>query len=214
MSRGGRSNLRALWREAQFIAGSTSAAGWPKSRAVEVALAGRSNVGKSSLLNALVGRKALARVSSTPGRTREIVFFSVTPELTLVDLPGYGYAQRSKKEREEWGHHIEQYLEERENLALVVVLIDGRHGPTDLDLALLDYLEAHEVGVQIVFTKVDKLAPSRRRADIDRHLRALPGVSPEEIILVSSETGEGVEELRHRIHETGETAGGRERRMK
>lgn len=187
------------WQDAEFLLAAGSRAHWPNHRAAEVAFAGRSNVGKSSLLNALVGRKALARVSGTPGRTRQIVFFELSPKICLVDLPGYGYAKVSKSERNAWGKQINTYLEERENLALVVVLLDARHGATDLDRMLIDFLGRCEIPIQIVFTKADKVPKTKLKAQIRRFAEdVVPGFA-EHALAVSSTTGQGIDELRRRI---------------
>ncbi|MCB0219672.1 MAG: YihA family ribosome biogenesis GTP-binding protein [Chrysiogenetes bacterium] len=187
------------WQDAEFILAASAPAHWPKHKAAEVAFAGRSNVGKSSLLNALVGRKALARVSGTPGRTRQIVFFELSAKLCLVDLPGYGYAKVSKSERNAWGKHINAYLQERENLALVIVLLDARHGASDLDKMLIDFLGECEIPIQIVFTKADKVPKTKLKAQIRRFAEdVLPGYA-EHALAISSTTGDGIDQLRRRI---------------
>ena len=139
----------------------------------EVALAGRSNVGKSSLLNRLAGRK-LARVSAEPGMTRSVNFFDVQAPhpFTLVDLPGFGYASRSKDERKGWAALIESYIERRENLVLVVHLADIRHGLLEKDRELQEWLRALGVPMQVVFTKADKIAKSKRRSVVMEYVEA------------------------------------------
>lgn len=144
---------------------------FPKARGPEIALAGRSNVGKSSLLNKLVGQK-LAHVSAAPGMTRSVNFFSVqaaTP-FTLVDLPGFGFASRSRDERDSWAKLIESYVGQREELALVVHLVDIRHGLLGKDRELQEWLRALEVPVQVVFTKADKIARGKRRGLIMQYV--------------------------------------------
>src|SRR6266516_781161 len=121
----------------QFAAAAGSAAALPRMRGIEIAVAGRSNVGKSSLINALTGRKALARTSHTPGRTQELIFFSAAPALTIVDMPGYGYAEAPKSKVKAWTELIHAYLSGRSNLARVYVLIDARHGLKDADATVL-----------------------------------------------------------------------------
>jgi GTP-binding protein len=169
--------------------------GWrPESVLPEVAFAGRSNVGKSSLLNCLVHRKKFARVSNTPGRTREINFFMVNDAFVFVDLPGYGYARVSKERRAEWRPLIESYLRRSPQLRGIVQLLDVRHDPTNDDRLMLDFLSEIGVPTIVVLTKVDKLTPTERR----RQLAELPlrlGVDAEQVIAFSASTGEGRDEL-------------------
>jgi GTP-binding protein len=179
----------------EFLGGMASPGGWrPAPRLPEVAFSGRSNVGKSSLLNALVRRKALARVSSTPGKTREINFFDVNGEFLLVDLPGYGYARVSKTQRASWRPLIEGYLRTSTELRGVVQLIDARHEPTADDLTMLEFLAELEVPTLVVLTKTDKLRPR----DVPERVRAIAeraGVEPSQLIPFSAVTGEGRDEL-------------------
>ncbi|HWH32434.1 MAG TPA: ribosome biogenesis GTP-binding protein YihA/YsxC [Egibacteraceae bacterium] len=170
--------------------------------AAEVALAGRSNVGKSSLLNALASARKLATVSSKPGSTKLLNFF-VTPQGTsLVDLPGYGYASTaSARMREAWLRRTERYLLQREGLRLVLLLVDGEIGPTSLDQEVIAWLRDHGVPFQIVATKHDKVKASKR----DRRKRDLPaacGVAPSEVIWVSAERNVGIDRLRELVRET------------
>jgi GTP-binding protein len=169
--------------------------GWrPESVLPEVAFAGRSNVGKSSLLNCLVHRKKFARVSNTPGRTREINFFMVNDAFVFVDLPGYGYARVSKERRAEWRPLIESYLRRSPQLRGIVQLLDVRHDPTNDDRLMLDFLSEIGVPTIVVLTKVDKLTPTERR----KQLAELPlrlGVDAEQVIAFSASTGEGRDEL-------------------
>ncbi len=160
----------------------------------EVAVVGRSNVGKSSLVNALGGRNDLARTSKTPGRTRLLNCFAAAGG-TLVDCPGYGYAEASKSMRASWQKMIERYLLEREPLAMVVVLVDGEIGPTRLDLDLLEWVRAKEIPHTIVATKHDKVKSSLR-AKRKKELAAGCRLDPEDIIWVSAAKGTGVERLR------------------
>lgn len=144
---------------------------FPAGSLPEVALAGRSNVGKSSLLNKLAGQK-LARVSSEPGMTRSVNFFDVQAPhpFTLVDLPGFGYASRSKDERKGWASLVEGYIERRGTLALVVHLVDIRHGLLDKDRELQEWLKALDVPMQVVFTKADKIAKTKRKSVIMKYV--------------------------------------------
>jgi GTP-binding protein len=182
-------------RSLEFLGGMAQAGGWrPPSGMPEVAFAGRSNVGKSTLLNRLVRRRALARVSRTPGRTQEINFFRVNDAFVLVDLPGYGYARVAKDRREQWRPLIEGYLTSSPSLRGVVLLIDARHEPTVDDRAMLDYLAGIAVPTLVVLTKVDKLsataAPGRLEA-----LRTELGLDESQVIAFSATTGLGRDEL-------------------
>ena len=169
--------------------------GWrPEPRLPEVAFAGRSNVGKSSLINRLVQRKKLARVSNTPGRTREINFFDVNGEFVMADLPGYGYARVSKEQRASWRPLIEGYLLGSPTLKGVVQLLDVRRHPSDDDLQMLDFLAHVGTPTIVVATKVDKLRPAERTgrvADLAREA----GIELDQLIPFSAETGEGRDEL-------------------
>ena len=182
-------------RSLDFIGGMATAAGWrPDALLPEVAFAGRSNVGKSSLLNKLVRRKAFARVSKTPGRTREINFFRVNGRFVLADLPGYGYAKISKERKEEWRPLIEGYLSGSPALRGVVQLLDVRRDPSDDDLQMLDFLADLGAPTIVAVTKIDKLgraALAERLALLGRALL----LDPEQIIPFSAVTGAGRDEL-------------------
>jgi GTP-binding protein len=186
-------------RSLEFVGGMASVGGWrPTSELPEIAFAGRSNVGKSSLLNRLVHRKKFARVSNTPGRTREVNFFKVNGAFLLVDLPGYGYARVSKERRAEWRPLIESYLRSTTQLHGVVQLIDSRHDPTPDDLQMLDYLGEIGVPTIIVLTKIDKLAPKERQRQ-RAHIAGAIGADDDQIITFSATTGEGRNELAEAI---------------
>jgi GTP-binding protein len=165
----------------------------------EVAFVGRSNVGKSSLVNALANRKQLARVSNTPGRTQLINLFEVDSARpdpgTMVDLPGYGFAKASKSITRDWPEMIEGYLLERENLAMVFVLVDGAIGPTPLDVRMLDWLRYHGVPHTVVATKFDKVKSSKR-ATRKKELAAGCQLDPGDIVWVSASKGDGIDTLR------------------
>jgi len=171
------------------------AGGWrPDARLPEIAFAGRSNVGKSSLINRLVRRKKLARVSNTPGRTREINFFAVNDAFVLADLPGYGYARVSKERKAAWKPLIEGYLRRSPTLRGVVQLLDARHTPTDDDLQMLEFLAEVRTPTIVVATKIDKLPKAQREARVDELSREA-GVEVEQVIPFSALTGEGRDEL-------------------
>ena len=148
--------------QAVFIKSAVKPKDFPPAELPEVAFVGRSNVGKSSLINVLAGRKALVRTSSTPGRTQLINFFDINSILTLVDLPGYGYAKAPPELRKQWGPMIETYLAQRENLRAVVLILDIRRIPSDGDLDMLGWLERYEIPPIIVLTKCDKLSKTER----------------------------------------------------
>jgi len=186
-------------RSLEFIGGMASAGGWrPPTELPEIAFAGRSNVGKSSLLNRLVHRKKFARVSNTPGRTREVNFFKVNDSFLLVDLPGYGYARISKERRAEWRPLIESYLKSTNQLRGVVQLLDSRHDPTPDDLQMLDYLGEIGVPTIIVLTKIDKLTAKERQRQ-RAQIAGAAGVDDDQTIVFSATTGEGRNELAEAI---------------
>ena len=170
-------------------------AGFPVKGLPEAALCGRSNVGKSSLINALVGRKSLARTSQSPGKTRTINFYNVEDALFLVDLPGYGYAKAAKSEKEKWGGMIEGYLKGRKELRVVTLLLDIRHQPSENDRIMHEFIKYYGYQMIAVLTKADKIARGKvagRAADIRREL-ALTEAVP--VIPFSSETKQGRNEL-------------------
>jgi GTP-binding protein len=183
-----------------FIKSATRESQLPESP-VEVAFVGRSNVGKSALVNALANRKQLARVSNTPGRTQLINIFAVddsrgeTDEATLVDLPGYGYAKASKAIRRDWPQMIEGYILDRDELAMVFVLIDGAIGPTPLDQQMLDWLRYNGIPHTVVATKCDKVKSSKR-ATRRKELASGCRLEVGDIVWVSATKGDGIDQLR------------------
>jgi GTP-binding protein len=181
----------------EFVKSATDVADLPETVA-EVAIVGRSNVGKSSLINAVANRKKLALVSNTPGRTRLLNLFALPGHGTVMDLPGYGYAAASKAERARWQAMIEGYLLERDGLEMVIVLVDGEVGPTKLDLTMLDWAEASDLPHSIVATKQDKVKATQRDKR-RRELAAKCGRKPGEILWVSAAKGTGIDALRGRI---------------
>ncbi len=178
----------------KFVSSASRASQLPES-AVEVAFVGRSNVGKSSLINALANQKQLARVSNTPGRTQLINLFSLATGGTLVDLPGYGYAKVPSKIRRDWPEMIEGYLLDRETLAMVFILVDGEIGPTPLDTQMLEWLRENQVPHTVVATKWDKVKSSKRDTR-RRDLAAGCQLEKGDIVWVSAAKGTGMDDLR------------------
>jgi GTP-binding protein len=173
----------------------------PAAMGPEVAFAGRSNVGKSSLLNALTGRRALARVSGEPGRTRQLNFFDLGGRLILVDMPGYGYARAGKAVKQDWQGMMFDYLRGRATLRRVVLLLDARIELKEADVAVMDLLDRAAVTFQLVLTKADGVKPAaltRKLAEARALARAHPAAHPE-VVVTSSESGEGIAELRAAI---------------
>lgn len=188
-------------RECIFTWGSVAASNLPPQGLPEVAFAGRSNVGKSSLVNALTGRKTLARTSSTPGRTQQINFFDLGGRMSLVDMPGYGYAKESKEKVEAWNEFVRSYLRGRVTLRRCLLLIDSRHGLKPIDHEVMGMLDSAAVAYQVVLTKVDKIttqALPHRVRETAESLRRHPAAHPE-VVATSSETGQGIAELRAAI---------------
>ncbi len=180
---------------AEFIKSAVKAEQYPKTGLPEIAFAGRSNVGKSSLINAVLGRKKLAQTSSTPGKTRLINFFNINGRLVFVDLPGYGFAKVSRAEQAGWAPMIEAYLRDRETLSLVVVILDVRHDPTQQDRDLIEWLRHYGRPFLIVLTKADKLSRGEalnRRRKLTKLLELGEG---EEAVLFSAQSGEGKGEV-------------------
>ena len=184
--------------EWQFTAAAGSAVSLPPMRGVEIALAGRSNVGKSSLINALTGRKNLARISRTPGRTQELIFFNAGGHLNVVDMPGYGYAAAAKSKIAAWTALIHAYLRGRANLARIYVLVDARHGLKDTDDQVFEALGQAAVSHQIVLTKADAVKPAEltaRIAEVEAALAKRPAAFPT-VLVTSAHDGAGIPDLR------------------
>lgn len=182
-------------RNVEFIGGKAEQEGWrPESTLPEIAFAGRSNVGKSSLLNSLVRRKSFARVSKTPGRTREINFFRINNQFLFVDLPGYGYARISREKKAEWRPLIESYLGRTTQLRGLVLLLDIRRDPSEDDRSMLDFLARVEIPTLVALTKSDKVTRSAVPTRVSEISRAL-SLEPDQIIPFSVLTGAGRTEL-------------------
>lgn len=181
--------------EAEFVISAVGPGQYPDDGLPEIALAGRSNVGKSSLINKMIQRKNLARTSSQPGKTQTLNFYKVNADLYFVDLPGYGYAKVSRSLRQEWGKFIESYLLNRDLLEMVILLVDVRHPPSKDDVAMYEWLTHYDVPICIVATKADKVPRSRwpkHLKQVKETLLVRPG---HPVILYSSETGMGRDEL-------------------
>ena len=186
---------------AEFVTSYADYKQMPASDRIEIAFSGRSNVGKSSLINKIFNRKNLARVSSMPGKTATINFYSLE-NIYIVDLPGYGYANVSKSEKKKWGDLIGSYLSDAEReLALVFQLIDMRHAPSKDDLQMLDFLIDSEIPFVIVFTKADKLKPTQRKQRMESFKTEIPCFEDITYVEFSAMTGEGVEQIREIIED-------------
>src|SRR6476659_8189552 len=191
----GRKLFVAEWH---FASAAASIASLPPMRGTEIAFAGRSNVGKSSLINALTGRRALARISHTPGRTQELIFFTGPSRLTLVDMPGYGYAAAAKTKIKAWTALIHAFLLGRANLARVYLLVDARHGLKPVDTQVLETLDKAAVNYQIVLTKTDEVKEAERAALLaatEAVLAKHPAAHPQ-VFVTSARSGAGIAELR------------------
>lgn len=192
--------MKLNYNKAEFFASYGTFSQIPQSQNIEIAFAGHSNVGKSTLINKLFNRKNLARVSSVPGKTATINFYKLE-NIYFVDLPGYGYAKVSKSEKERWSGLIEGYLEADRNLRLVFMLIDMRHTPTKDDVQMVNYLIDTEMPFVIVLTKADKLNKSEREKRMKAFESEIPCFSDIHSIPFSSQTFEGVEELREIVED-------------
>jgi GTP-binding protein len=181
---------------ARFVKSATKTDEFPRDQRPEIAFCGRSNVGKSSLLNTLTNSQGLARTSASPGRTQTVNFFQINERLYFVDLPGYGYAKVSKSVRESWGPMIENYLRKREQLRLTFMLVDSRFSPMDSDVTMKEWLDHHQIPNAVVLTKVDKIS----RNQLNEALRAgAQTLNTKEIFPFSAVTGFGRDDLLERI---------------
>lgn len=194
------------YNKAEFVTSYGLSSQLPKSDIPEIAFAGRSNVGKSSMINKIFNRKSLARVSAVPGKTATINFYSVEKKVNFVDLPGYGYAKVSKSEKERWSKLIEKYFNDDRNLRLVLSLIDMRHPPTKLDIDMVNYLIECELPFVIILTKADKLNKKQTEERLKNIVKEVPYGEEIKMIPFSSQTGQGVEEIKKIIEELCEEA--------
>lgn len=179
--------------KAEIEISAVSKAQYPTTNLPEIALAGRSNVGKSSFINRIIGRKNLVRTSSKPGKTRTLNFYTINDLFYFVDVPGYGYAKVSKKEREKWGRMMEEYFETREQLHAVVLVVDIRHRPTKEDRQMVEYITYLQIPLIIIATKLDKITKAKRTQHINQIKQAFSLDSTIPILPFSSETGENKE---------------------
>lgn len=179
--------------KAEIVISAVSQKQYPEDGLPEISLAGRSNVGKSSFINKLIQRKNLARTSSKPGKTQTLNFYRINDAFYFVDVPGYGYAKVSKKEREKWGQMMEEYFRFRETLRAVLLITDIRHEPTKDDVQMYDYLKYYEIPVVIIATKLDKI-PKNKRDSFVKRTRTVLQADPQDVLIpFSAETGEGKE---------------------
>lgn len=180
---------------AEIVISAVSQKQYPKDNLPEIALAGRSNVGKSSLINHMIQRRSLARTSSKPGKTQTLNFYKINDHFYFVDVPGYGYAQVSKKELSKWGTMMEEYFETRESLRAVILMTDLRHRPTNDDIQMYEYLKYLQLPVIIIATKLDKVLKNKRTSFIKRTMEVMNPDPNDYIVPFSAETGEGKDEL-------------------
>jgi GTP-binding protein len=181
------------FQNAQFETSAVKKEGYPKSDLLEFAFAGRSNVGKSSMINKVLNRKSLARVSGTPGKTITINFYKIDNKIYLVDLPGYGYAKRSKEEVAKWGSMMEDYLANREQLVQTILLVDSRHTPTDQDIQMAEWIRHYHDRLVVIATKMDKLKKSEIDERIDDIAQTLELTEDDVLIPFSTNNDEGKE---------------------
>lgn len=182
-------------KKCEFLKSAVAKEQYPELDLPEIAFSGRSNVGKSSLINSLLNRKKLVKVSSNPGKTRTINFFLINEQYVMVDLPGYGYAAVSKSEKQSWGRMIEDYLKNRENLKHVILLVDIRHAPTADDKLMYEFIKYYRESVIVVATKLDKITRSALNKNLN-NIRQVLGMDSSDILIpYSSETHAGREEL-------------------
>lgn len=175
--------------KAEIVTSAVSPDQYPKSQLAEIALAGRSNVGKSSFINRMLGRKHLVRTSSKPGKTRTLNFYNINDQFHFVDVPGYGYAKVSKQERNKWGQMMEAYFESRQQLSCVVLIVDSRHRPTKEDIQMFDYVSYLQIPLIVVATKYDKLKKNQQSKQLNLIKESLQVDQSVPVIPFSAETG-------------------------
>ncbi|MHA6252104.1 ribosome biogenesis GTP-binding protein YihA/YsxC [Oceanobacillus sp. CAU 1775] len=180
--------------QAEFILSAVNQNHYPNDGLPEIALAGRSNVGKSSFINTLINRKNLARTSSKPGKTQTLNYYKLNESFYFVDVPGYGYAKVSKAERAKWGQMMDEYFQNRSTLKAVILVCDIRHEPTDADVQMYDFLKHNEMSIIVIATKFDKVKKSERHKKIKQVKNTFELDADDVLIPFSSETGEGKEE--------------------
>ena len=187
--------------QAEIVISAVQQSQYPEDKLPEIVLLGRSNVGKSSFINTLIQRKGLARTSSQPGKTQTMNFYKINDAFYFVDMPGYGYAKVSKKEREKWGVMIEEYLQKRENMVLVFLLVDSRHEPTEDDRLMYDWLTYYGLDPVIIATKADKISKVRQKKAVDNIYNTLRPRKRSDVILFSAATKMGKDEAWEVIEE-------------
>lgn len=180
--------------QAEIVISAVQQSQYPEDKLPEIVLLGRSNVGKSSFINTLIQRKGLARTSSQPGKTQTMNFYKINDAFYFVDMPGYGYAKVSKKEREKWGVMVEEYLQKRENMVLVLLLVDSRHEPTEDDRLMYDWLTYYGLDPVIIATKADKISKVRQKKAVDNIFNTLRPRKRSDVILFSAATKMGKDE--------------------
>lgn len=187
--------------KAEIVISAVSKAQYPTLGTPEIALAGRSNVGKSSFINRLINRRQLVRTSSKPGKTRTLNFYNINDRFLFVDVPGYGYAKVSKSERAKWGEMMEEYFGTREPLSAVILVIDSRHTPTEDDVNMYDFVTYLNLPVIIVATKADKLKKQQRQKNLKKIKKTLQIEEGDPIIFFSAVTGEGKDKVWRQLYE-------------
>ncbi|UJF14813.1 ribosome biogenesis GTP-binding protein YihA/YsxC [Jeotgalibaca sp. MA1X17-3] len=182
-------------QEAEIVMSAVSPSQYPTTGFPEIALAGRSNVGKSSFINNLIKRKALARTSSKPGKTQTLNFYLINNEFYFVDVPGYGYAKVSKTERAKWGEMLETYFVQRETLSHVFLVVDFRHEPTPDDIQMKNFIQYYDLPFTVIATKADKIPRGKWNQHLSKTKKALNLETTDSIVIYSSETGEGKDKV-------------------